>query len=72
MRRLFGFLIGIFTGAVIGATAALLFAPDSGEALRQQLMERGKTLREEIREAAAARQIELREQLETLRTPPST
>jgi gas vesicle protein len=71
MRRFFGFTLGILTGAVIGSTIALLLAPESGEAFRRQLIERGEILRTEIREAAAARQIELRERLETLRTPPS-
>jgi gas vesicle protein len=55
MRRFFGFTLGILTGAVIGSTIALLLAPESGEAFRRQLIERGEILRTEIREAAAAR-----------------
>ena len=32
-----GFVTGLFVGAVVGAVAALLFAPESGETTRQQL-----------------------------------
>ena len=36
MRRMFGFLIGIFAGALVGGVMALLLAPESGEQLRGQ------------------------------------
>ena len=69
MRRMFGFLIGIFVGGVVGSTIALLLAPDSGEELRAQLRERGQVFMGEIRHAADARRIELKDRLDTLREP---
>ena len=69
MRRMFGFLIGIFVGGLVGATIALLLAPDSGEELRAQLRERGEGFMGEIRHAADVRRIELKDRLETLREP---
>lgn len=70
MRRIFGFMIGIVVGGLVGSTVALLLAPDSGEELRSQLRERGLAFQAEIRNAADTRRIELRERLEELRTPP--
>ena len=40
MRRMFGFLIGIFVGGLVGSVIALLLAPESGENLRTELRER--------------------------------
>ncbi|OQX62972.1 MAG: hypothetical protein B5M51_05575 [Anaerolinea sp. 4484_236] len=70
MRKIFGFLIGVVVGGLVGSTVALLLAPDSGEELRGMLRERGVAFQAEIRNAADARRIELRERLEELRTPP--
>jgi len=69
MRRMFGFLIGIFVGGLVGSVIALLLAPESGENLRSQLRERGQGFMNDIRHAADSRRIELRNRLETLRTP---
>ena len=69
MRKMFGFLIGIFVGSLVGSTIALLLAPDSGEELRGQLRERGQGFMGEIRHAADTRRIELKDRLETLRAP---
>lgn len=67
MRRIFGFLIGVVVGALVGSTIALLLAPESGEILRARLRERGVQFTEEVRQAADARRIELKERLDTLR-----
>ncbi|HNK62908.1 MAG TPA: YtxH domain-containing protein [Anaerolineales bacterium] len=69
MRRMFGFLMGIFVGGLVGASVALLLAPESGERLRGQLRDRGQSFMNDIRHSADARRIELRERLDTLRTP---
>jgi len=69
MRRMFGFLIGVFVGSLVGSTIALLLAPESGEELRGQLRERGQGFMGEIRHAADTRRIELKDRLETLRAP---
>lgn len=69
MRRMFGFLMGIFVGGLVGAVVALLLAPESGETLRTQLRERGQNFLNDIRHSADARRIELRRRLDTLKTP---
>jgi gas vesicle protein len=66
---MFGFFIGILVGALVGSTIALLMAPESGEALRAGLRERGRSVFSDIRQAADSRRIELRNRLETLRAP---
>ena len=69
MRRMFGFLIGITVGGLVGSTIALLMAPESGEDLRMQLRERGQNFFSDIRHAADERRIELRQRLEVMRAP---
>ena len=69
MRRMFGFLIGITIGGLVGSTIALLMAPESGEQLRTELRSRGDSFFNEVRHAADERRIELRQRLETMRTP---
>jgi len=69
MRRAFGFLIGALMGGILGAAAALLFAPTSGEELRTLIDERSRNFTADIRQAANVKQIELRDRLETLRAP---
>jgi gas vesicle protein len=69
MKRTFGFIIGILTGGLVGATLALLFAPFSGEELRGQIRDRSEGIVSDIRQAASSKRIELQERLETLRAP---
>ncbi len=69
MRRMFGFLIGIFVGGLVGAVIALLLAPESGEELRTELRSRGQNFINDIRHSADARRIELRHRLDSLRAP---
>ncbi len=69
MRRMFGFLMGVFVGGLVGSVLALLMAPESGEGLRNQLRARGQGFVNDIRHSADSRRIELRNRLETLRTP---
>lgn len=69
MRRMFGFLIGITVGGLVGSTIALLLAPESGEELRGQLRDRGQNFYNDVRHAADERRIELRQRLETMRAP---
>ena len=69
MRKMFGFMIGVFVGALVGSTIALLLAPESGDDLRSQLRERGQNFMGEIRHAADTRRIELKDRLDTLRAP---
>ena len=69
MRRMFGFLIGIVVGGLVGSTIALLLAPESGENLRTQLRDRGQNFFSDVRHAADERKIELRQRLESMRAP---
>lgn len=69
MNRIFGFLIGVTVGGLVGSTIALLMAPESGEILRSRLRERGQNFFYEVRNAADERKIELRQRLEDMRAP---
>ena len=69
MKRIVSLLAGFLTGAVVGATLAILFAPTSGEELQSQIQGRYFSLRDEVTEAAALRRAELEEQLAALRAP---
>ncbi|HLE91251.1 MAG TPA: YtxH domain-containing protein [Anaerolineales bacterium] len=69
MNRMFGFLIGVTVGGLVGSTIALLMAPASGELLRSRLRERGQNFFYEVRHAADERKIELRQRLEDMRAP---
>jgi gas vesicle protein len=69
MQRFLNFLIGASVGAIVGATAAILLAPSSGEELRIQIQERANTIRDDVKHAAAERRAELEEQLSMMRSP---
>lgn len=69
MRRLFSFLLGTASGALVGATLAILLTPASGKDLRTELRNRVTGFRDELKEAAQQRRAELERQLETLRHP---
>ena len=69
MRRMFGFMIGIAVGSLVGSTIALLMAPESGDHLRSQLRERGQNFFSDVRHAADERRIELRQRLDEMRAP---
>jgi gas vesicle protein len=66
---MFGFLIGVVVGGLVGSTIALLLAPEAGEELRAQLRERGQSFFNEVRHAADERKIELRQKLDEMRAP---
>lgn len=72
MQKTVSFLIGATIGGIIGAAAALLFAPLSGRDLRIQIGDRTQAFATDIRQAANTRRIELQERLEVLRTPTRT
>lgn len=71
MKKFFSFMVGSIMGALVGATLALLLAPNSGDALRSQLRERYAALQDELSQAAAERRVELENYLATLRDPQS-
>lgn len=69
MRRMLLFLAGTFCGALVGAVAALLLAPASGEELRSRLCDRYQGLVEDVRQAYQSRRAQLEAELEALRSP---
>ena len=69
MKRMFGFLIGIVVGGLVGSTIALLMAPEAGENLRSQIRARGEGFFSDVRHAADERKIELRQRLDAMRAP---
>ena len=71
MRKTISFFVGVVMGGLVGATVALLFAPESGSELRDQIRDRAESLTGEIRQAVGDRRIELQDRLETLRKPPA-
>lgn len=68
MNKLFGFLAGAICGAVVGATASLLFTPQSGEDLRAQAVARWETALSEARGEMQRTQRELEMQFSQLKT----
>ncbi len=72
MRQVFGFMMGVFLGALGGSTVALHFAPEPGEVVRNDLRTRGEALVADVRHAAESRRIELTNRLETLREGRNT
>lgn len=48
-----GFLSGLVVGGVIGAVAAVLLAPNSGKATREQLRDKSFEIRDKIQQAAS-------------------
>jgi gas vesicle protein len=72
MRRFSNFIMGAFLGALVGAVAALLLAPASGEDLQTRARERLASLRDEVQDAYASRKSQLEAELEALRQPGRT
>lgn len=69
MRKFLSFLVGAILGGLVGAVTATLLAPVSGGDLRSQLRDRAMKIQDEVKAAAAARRVELEEQLAALRAP---
>jgi gas vesicle protein len=67
MKRLLTFLLGAASGALVGASIAILMAPASGDDLRGELRDRFGRLRDEIQGAANERRAELERQLSSMR-----
>lgn len=67
MRRMTMFFTGTICGAVVGAIAALLLAPTSGDELRGMARDRAESIRDEIIEAYETRTAQLESELEGLR-----
>ncbi len=66
MNRYFSFLAGIICGAVVGAAAALLFAPESGQELRADMVARWEDALDEARQAMEQTRKDLQNQFEQM------
>ncbi len=70
MQKARSFLSGSLFGLLAGAAIALLFAPSSGEELRNQMQDRANRIQSDVKQAAETRRTELEQQLANLREPP--
>ena len=69
MAKFGKFMMGFFTGAIVGSVAAFLMAPYSGDKMRTEVDVYFKKTAEDIRLAAAKKREELEKQLSQLRAP---
>ncbi|MCI0399394.1 MAG: YtxH domain-containing protein [Chloroflexi bacterium] len=66
MNRIFSFLAGAMCGAIVGATAALLLTPTSGQQLRADAVSRWEEALAEARQAMEETRKEMRAQYEQM------
>ncbi|MFZ0547683.1 MAG: YtxH domain-containing protein [Candidatus Promineifilaceae bacterium] len=66
MNKFFNFLAGALCGAIVGATAALLLTPSSGQQLREDAVQRIEMAVAEARQAMEETSRELQAQLEQM------
>ena len=66
MNRMLSFAAGAICGVLVGATAALLLAPSSGEDLRLDVMTRWEEALAEARQAMEETRNDLQNQLEQM------
>jgi len=66
MRRVMFFVIGILCGVTVGAAAALLLSPASGDTMRRDARRRFDELMRDAQQAAEARRVELETELADL------
>jgi gas vesicle protein len=67
MRSFSNFILGIFAGALVGATAALLLTPSSGEDLRSDIQSQADKLFSDFRTTVETERKRLEEELEALK-----
>lgn len=67
MNKVLAFLGGLLSGAIVGAVSALLFTPQSGDALKQQARQRYTDMQAEGHLAAEARRAEVLAEFEGLK-----
>lgn len=62
-------MLGAFTGGLLGAAAALLLTPVTGDQLRIEASSRIQRLQKELTDARDQKRAELESQLQALRAP---
>jgi gas vesicle protein len=66
MNKMLSFVAGAFCGAIVGATAALLLAPASGEDLRIEMVNRWDEALAEAKQAMEETRLELQSQFDQM------
>jgi gas vesicle protein len=66
MNKMFSFVAGAFCGAIVGATAAILLAPASGEDLRSEMVNRWDEALAEAKQAMEDTRLELQAQFDQM------
>ena len=72
MNKIFSFLAGALCGAVVGATAALLLAPASGERMRSDVTSRWEEALNEARLAMEETRRDMQAQFEQMQRGESS
>jgi gas vesicle protein len=67
MKKIIGYILGAFAGAVIVSSLVLLFAPSSGKELRERIRSKYLDMEAEFKQAASERRAELESELANLR-----
>lgn len=67
MRSFFNFIFGLLSGALVGAAAAMLLAPSSGDELRTSLSSRYEGTLANFRSTVEQERRKLEEELESLK-----
>ncbi len=67
MSKFISFLTGILSGALVGAVAAILMTPASGDELRNNLRGRADDLMADLKAAVASERRRLEAELESLK-----
>ena len=65
LSRILGFLVGLLSGAVVGAAVIILITPQSGTETRQRLVDKYNEILEAGKQAIADRRQELQDEYET-------
>jgi gas vesicle protein len=69
MKKALSFITGAAIGGVVGAVLAMLFAPSTGQNLRNQITEYVLQTKDDVMKAGQDRRDELEHELEVLRQP---
>ena len=67
MRSFFNFVFGLLSGALVGAAAAMLLAPSSGDELRSRLTSRYQGALANFRSTVEQERRKLEEELDSLK-----
>lgn len=67
MKKFFSFVAGALSGSIVGATVAILLAPESGEELRADARARWEEVIREARQAQEETEAEKWAQFERMR-----